>query len=61
MNCYECSKSGVDKPAVAICTSCSAGLCLEHLRETAAYLGTGAIRPSCPHDTWSISARRLSG
>jgi hypothetical protein len=28
---------------------------------TAAYLGTGAIRPSCPHDTWSVSARRLSG
>jgi hypothetical protein len=53
LNCYECSKSGVDKPAVAICRSCSAGLYLEHLRETSAYLATGAIRPSCAHDTWS--------
>jgi hypothetical protein len=64
LNCYECSKSGVDKPAVAICKSCSAGLCLEHLRETAAYLATGAIRPSCAHDTWSqpmSAATRAAG
>jgi hypothetical protein len=60
LNCYECSKSGVEKPAVAICRSCSAGLCLEHLRETAAYLPTGGIRYSCAHDTWSASKRRLS-
>lgn len=57
MNCYECSKSGAAKPAVAICRSCSAGLCLEHLREAAAYLATGAIRTSCAHDTWTAGGQ----
>jgi predicted nucleic acid binding AN1-type Zn finger protein len=52
MRCYECAKLGTAEPAVAVCRSCSAGLCLTHLRETANFLATGAIRPSCQHDTW---------
>lgn len=52
MRCYECAKLGTAEPAVAVCRSCSAGLCLTHLRETALFMATGAIRPSCQHDTW---------
>ena len=52
MRCYECAKLGTAEPAVAVCRSCSAGLCLTHLRETANFMATGAIRPSCQHDTW---------
>jgi hypothetical protein len=52
MRCYECAKLGTAEPAVAVCRSCSAGLCLAHLRETANFMATGAIRPSCQHDTW---------
>lgn len=50
---YECAKGGAAAEAVAVCQSCSAGLCLRHLREAAAVLSTGAIRMSCEHDTWS--------
>src|SRR4051812_1066389 len=46
MRCYECAKLGTAEPAVAVCRSCSAGLCLTHLRETANFMATGAIRPS---------------
>lgn len=52
MNCYECANQGSERPAVATCRSCSAGLCLDHLRATAAQLSTGAIQPACEHDTW---------
>ena len=32
-----------------------AGLCLTHLCETANYMSSGAIRPSCQHDTWLLA------
>lgn len=60
MNCYECAKEGSDRPAVATCRSCSAGLCLEHLRATAAQLSTGAIRIACAHDTWFPNTTSVS-
>jgi hypothetical protein len=53
MVCYQCSKAGLREEAVATCRSCHAGLCQSHLRETAEYLATGAIRTACPHDTWA--------
>lgn len=53
MRCYECAKAGQVEDAVAVCRSCSAGLCLVHLRETARYFARGAIRVSCGHDTWT--------
>jgi hypothetical protein len=34
MNCYDCSRESVDKPAVAVCNVCSAGICRTHLVET---------------------------
>ena len=32
MNCYDCIGEGRTTSAVAICTSCGAGLCGEHTR-----------------------------
>jgi hypothetical protein len=52
MYCYVCTKHGVDRPAVALCRSCSAGLCVEHLRETAARFESDNILAACHHDTW---------
>jgi hypothetical protein len=55
MHCYPCAEQGVARPAVAICRSCSAGLCLEHLRETAAQFAAGNMYEYCHHDTWDES------
>lgn len=57
MDCYECSTDGSAEPAVAVCRSCSAGLCLVHLRETAAAMRNGSVMPTCNHDTWIPRAR----
>lgn len=53
MLCYCCKAKGVERPAVALCRSCSAGLCTEHLRETAAHLAAGHLFETCHHDTWT--------
>lgn len=53
MHCYECAKADQVEEAVGVCRSCSAGLCLMHLRETARYFGGGAIRIACDHDTFT--------
>jgi hypothetical protein len=57
MLCHSCAEQGIDQPAVALCRSCSAGLCLVHLRETAAYLAASHILDSCRHDTWIATER----
>ncbi len=54
MLCYSCAEQGIQQPAVALCRSCSAGLCLEHLRETAAHFGSDNILAGCHHDTWTV-------
>lgn len=36
MNCHECVMAGRDRPAVALCTFCSVGLCKDHLVEALA-------------------------
>ncbi len=33
MKCFEHAKSGGNKDAVAVCSNCGAGLCMEHLIE----------------------------
>lgn len=53
MDCYECAKEGIERHAVALCRSCDAGLCMDHLEQTASYLATGAIRTACAHGTWN--------
>jgi hypothetical protein len=58
MLCYPCAKSGAERPAVALCTSCSAGLCLEHLRETSARFASDNALATCHHDTWTASNTR---
>jgi hypothetical protein len=55
MHCYVCAEEEVDRPAVALCRSCSAGLCLEHVRETAARFVDGNMYEYCHHDTWAES------
>lgn len=58
MLCYSCATRGVERPAVATCRSCSAGLCLEHLRETAAQLAPNPLS-GCRHDTWGAPSSPL--
>ena len=50
MLCYSCFEQGTERPAVALCRSCNAGLCLDHLRATAAHFATSHILDSCHHD-----------
>jgi len=57
MRCYPCAEQGVDRPAVALCRSCHAGLCLEHLRETATKIAAGHMLETCDHDTWTATER----
>ena len=52
MLCYPCAERGTDQPAVAVCRSCNAGLCLEHLRATAAHFASSHILDS-------LSARHM--
>lgn len=52
MLCYCCAEEGVDQPAVALCRNCNAGLCLAHLRATAASFTSSSMLASCRHDTW---------
>lgn len=30
MKCYECAKKNMDMEAVAVCSECGMGLCMEH-------------------------------
>ena len=53
MQCFVCSKTKIDKQAVAICPSCSVGLCTTHLASNGQRLGSGTSWGSCGH----LSAR----
>ena len=57
MLCYSCAQHGIERPAVALCRSCTAGLCMEHLRATASHLASSYILDSCHHDTWTATKR----
>jgi hypothetical protein len=52
MNCLSCARTGAERTAVALCPQCKAGLCLDHVRETARTPGAGGMSFSCGHDTW---------
>jgi len=59
MNCYVCAtRQGTPTPAVALCRHCDAGLCLPHLRETAASQQAGGMNLNCIHDTWLGTSAR---
>jgi Uncharacterized protein conserved in archaea (DUF2180) len=60
MLCYSCAEEGIEQPAVALCRSCNAGLCIEHLRETASRFASSHMLDSCHHDTWAV-AKHPSG
>ncbi|MGH2804003.1 MAG: DUF2180 family protein [Thermoleophilaceae bacterium] len=57
MLCYSCAEKGTDQPAVALCRSCNAGLCLDHLRATAAHFASSHMLDTCHHDTWTVTER----
>jgi hypothetical protein len=52
MLCYSCAEQAIDRSAVALCRSCGAGLCMEHLRATALHLASSHMLDACQHDTW---------
>jgi len=54
MLCYCCVEQGIHQAAVALCRSCGAGLCLEHLHETAWRFGSRHVLDTCHHDTWAV-------
>lgn len=60
MDCYVCAEHRDERPAVALCRSCGAGLCVSHLRETAEHFLTSHMLDSCHHDTWTATARPTS-
>jgi hypothetical protein len=57
MLCYLCAEQGIERPAVALCRSCSAGLCPDHLRETVSRFASSNILDRCHHDTWQVTER----
>jgi hypothetical protein len=56
MVCYPCAEMGIERPAVALCRTCNAGLCLVHLRATAAHFASSHMLDACKHDTWTVTA-----
>ena len=60
MHCYVCAEHGIERTAVGLCRSCYAGLCLEHLRETAARLSSNVLA-GCHHDTWAAPPAAHAG
>jgi hypothetical protein len=55
MHCYVCAEQEVERQAVTLCSTCSAGLCLEHLHEAAARFAHGNMYEYRHHDTWAES------
>lgn len=60
MNCLTCARTDKAAVAVAICPHCSAGLCQQHVAETAARRGPGGMNLSCGHDTWNAAWKQPS-
>jgi hypothetical protein len=57
---YPCIELGTDRPAVALCQGWNAGMCLGHLRATAAHYASSHMLDSCHHDTRTVSERPSS-
>ena len=56
MNCIVCTQTGkADRAAVALCPHCKAGLCLDHVHETAKSADPGGMKLACSHHTWDRS------
>ncbi|MBY8885507.1 DUF2180 family protein [Streptomyces sp. PTM05] len=51
MNCYDCVLDGTVAPAVAVCSRCGSGVCLDHVRVTAEH----------PHRVTGTGVATLSG
>lgn len=56
MNCFECDRRGLTRPATGFCRFCNAALCSQHLREAAQDSARGATRQTCSHNTWRPEA-----
>ena len=55
MNCLICTRTGTERTAVAMCPTCQAGLCLEHVQETARAQTPGGMNFACGHHTWDLA------
>lgn len=49
MQCFECTRTGRETVAVAVCRECGAGLCLEHAAANERD-EVGGMHMSCSHD-----------
>ena len=58
MNCQQCAAEDRSRPAVCLCPSCQAGLCLEHRIRHERTLGPGGTRYGCEHRDTVASLRR---
>lgn len=59
MNCHQCARDHGERAAVAICTNCGVGMCLQHLDEERARIGPGGTMIGCGHSS-SPTARQLA-
>ncbi|MBI4902178.1 MAG: DUF2180 family protein [Acidobacteria bacterium] len=57
MNCLECAQREVHTPAIGVCHSCSAAVCVEHAEILAKTLEASA--PICKTVTLPVKARLL--
>lgn len=57
MNCYVCDKLKAQRPAVAICPSCSVGLCAQHLHAADVSRTNAGSWGSCGHLGAKLQAR----
>jgi hypothetical protein len=55
VNCLDCATNGKQTPAVGLCHSCSAALCLHHMEVVQYYLETS--RPICGTAALPIAGR----
>lgn len=49
MNCYLCAKQSTQQSAVAACTSCGAGMCMDHFAERQGHQAGGLSYGTCQH------------
>ena len=47
MNCHECARAGIERPAVGVCRFCYVGLCKEHV--VASFRSAVMPQYSCEH------------
>lgn len=60
MKCYTHAKEGKDRDAVATCTVCGMGLCMEHVVERDIPLVRGSVEPLSSQQAMQILCERCA-